>query len=253
MKSLLAYHDDPTAILEDVADLDPTAATYAFFGALAALMYRERTGKGQYIDMAQGEAGFCSLGEAAMDYVMNNRVARPHGNRHPTMAPHGMYPCAGDDEWIAIAVETDDEWENLRQVMGVPAWSGDERFVDCFGRLQHQDEIDACLGAWTRNFAAQELSERLQAAGVAAFPLFTVLRIFQDPHYVARRRTVQTAAEHIDHELVVYGIPWKLSGTPGAIRRPTVPTGTDNNYVFGGLLNLAEDQLQQLIGDQVLY
>jgi benzylsuccinate CoA-transferase BbsF subunit len=269
MKSLLAYHDDP-AIQEDVADLDPTAATYAFFAILSALEYRERTGLGQYIDMAQGEAGFCSLGEAVMDYFMNGRVARPMGNRHPAMAPHGIYRCKDEgadsdpihpssfiphpsDEWVAIAVETDDEWRALCRVMGEPAWSGDTRFADTWGRLHHQDELDERLSAWTCQYSSTELTERLQAAGVAAFPVLTALRIVEDEHLRARRRDVQIAAEHLDRDLVVYGIPWKLSGTPGAIRRPVVPPGTDNGYVFGELLHLPESEIRRLIDEHVLY
>jgi benzylsuccinate CoA-transferase BbsF subunit len=254
MKSLLAYHDDP-AIQEDVADLDPTAATYAFFAILSALEYRERTGAGQYIDMAQGEAGFCSLGEAVMDYFMNGRVATPMGNRHPTMAPHGIYPCGAppSDDYIAIAVETDDEWRALCRVMGDPAWSTDARFTDTWERLHHQDELDERLSAWTRRYSSTELTERLQAEGVAAFPVLTALRIVEDEHLRARRRDVQTAAEHLDRDLVVYGIPWKLSGTPGAIRRPVVPTGTDNDYVFGQLLHLPESEIKRLIDEHVLY
>ncbi|MGD9889952.1 MAG: CoA transferase, partial [Dehalococcoidia bacterium] len=230
-----------------------------------------RTGQGQYIDMAQGEAGFCSLGEAVMDYFMNGRIAKPMGNRHPTMAPHGIYPCGSSEEavgdsvrrsssigghsdsWIAIAIETDDEWRALCRVIGETSLSVDARFTDTYSRLHHQDELDERLSAWTCQYSSEELTERLQTAGVAAFPVLTALRIVENEQYRARRQDVQIAAEHLDRDLVVYGIPWKLSGTPGAIRRPVMPAGTDNEYVFGELLHLPDDEIRRLTSEQILY
>jgi crotonobetainyl-CoA:carnitine CoA-transferase CaiB-like acyl-CoA transferase len=137
--------------------------------------------------------------------------------------------------------------------MGEPEWSAGARFADTWSRLHHQDELDERLSDWTVQFSSEELTKLLQAAGVAAFPVMTALRIVEDEQYRARRQDTQISTEQLDRDLIVYGIPWKLSGTPGAIRRPVVPAGTDNGYVFGDLLRLSADEIKRLVGEQVLY
>ena len=239
-KGLLGYHDDP-APREDTADLDPTAAGHAFFACLAALEYRERSGKGQWIDMAQGEAAMQRIGEPFMDYFLNGRVAGPNGNRYHGFAPHGIYRAAGDDEWISIAVRDDEEWASLLQVAGdeAPALR-DPRFATARQREAAQDDLDAAVEQWTQRHDPNELTQRLQAARVAAYPVMSPPTLLADPNYDALRRShmrlepaVQVPADQIYQSVV-----WKLTKTPGVIQGPAPDMADDNDYVFGELLKI---------------
>lgn len=248
VKSLLGYHDDPQP-REDTADLDPTAAAHAFFAICAALEYRERTGKGQFIDVAQGEATVQRIAEPIMDYFFNGRVAGPQGNRYPGMAPHGVYRCSGDDRWISIVVRDDSEWSALVSIGGddEPRLK-DGRFTDAFGRLKHQDELDAIIEAWTQRHDARELTHTLQAAGVAAFPVMSPPDLLADPNYEALRgRHIRIeAAPSITPDQMYQSIPWKLTRTPGAVLAPTPKMGEHNDYVYGKLLGLSTVEMEQL-------
>jgi crotonobetainyl-CoA:carnitine CoA-transferase CaiB-like acyl-CoA transferase len=137
MKSLLGYAGE-SELQEDVADLDPIAATYATVAILASLRARERTGEGQFIDMAQGESGVATLAEPVLEYTMNGRVMGPMGNQHRMMAPHGIYPSAGDDAWVSIAVDSEAAWQSLCTVLHCTELCEDSRFVDMSVRLQHR-------------------------------------------------------------------------------------------------------------------
>ena len=139
-----------------------------FIAVLAALEYRERSGRGQFIDLAQGEATLQRAAQPLMDWLLNQRDAGPRGNRGSAMAPHGVYPALGDDSWLAIVVRSDDEWLALCELvphLDLPEWS------TMRGRLNDQDPLDAAVTNWTRNHEAMELSIQLQGIGVPAFPM----------------------------------------------------------------------------------
>ena len=182
LKNLLGYAGDPQP-REDTADLDPTAAGHAFIAILAALEHRERTGEGQFIDLAQGEATLQRAAEPVMDYLLNGRDAGPQGNRAAGLAPHGVYPAAGDDAWLAITVRDDAEWERLR-ALAAPALD-EPRWARGLARLRDQDALDAALCGWTQQHEAMDLAERLQAGGVPAFPLMGPLDFWSIP--ISRR------------------------------------------------------------------
>ncbi|HLZ68846.1 MAG TPA: CoA transferase [Dehalococcoidia bacterium] len=262
IKSLLGYPGD-TRIMEDVADLDPTAATYALTAILAALRRRERSGQGTFIDLAQGEAGLASLGEAALEYAMNGVVLGPTGNRHRAMAPHGIYPSAGpggswseaqgrasqtsDDAWISIAVDSDAAWRALCVVCAEEAHATDPRFATLAGRLRHVEALDALTASWTRRFDASELSERLQAAGVAAYPVQDPLAAVRDEQIAFRRTAVRVATGALDAAQVYTGTPWFLSEAPPTIYGPARPLGADNESVLRGVLGLSAAELTAAI------
>jgi crotonobetainyl-CoA:carnitine CoA-transferase CaiB-like acyl-CoA transferase len=248
VKSLLGYHDDPHP-REDPADLDPTAAAHGFVAICAALEYRERTGRGQHIDMAQGEATMQRIAEPLMDYFMNGRVAGTQGNRQPGFAPHGIYRAAGDDAWISIVVRDDEEWAGLLRVCGddAPALA-DQRFATLPGRLTAQDELDAAIETWTSRYEAMDLTQRLQAQRVAAFPAMGPPELIRDANYEAVRRAGVRMAPGSETglDLLYQGIPWKLSRTPGIIQGPTPERGEDSDYVYGELLGLDGKEIAAL-------
>ena len=167
--------------------MDQVAGYTGATAIMMALYERERSGHGQYIDLSQAEAGMALTGAAFLDHVVNGRHGRrpgfPPGNRstwpgspdsqsyrsEPICAPHNCYPCAGNDEnaWCAVVARTDDEWQALAAATGDDKLTG-TRFATLERRLEHQDEIDQRLSAWTRTLDKYELMERLQAAGVPA-------------------------------------------------------------------------------------
>jgi benzylsuccinate CoA-transferase BbsF subunit len=242
---LRTYPDaDPTETSATL-HMDAASGAGAAFAMLAALHYRRRTGKGQFIDFAQAENLMQQIGEILMDDSFNGRSQASLGNRHPTMAPHGCYPCRGSDRWVVIAIATDAEWQRFCQATGNPSWAQEERFADVAGRYRHQEALDACLTAWTRQHHAWEITERLQQAGIAAGPVMREPDLFTDPHLRARGFfQVVTHAEAGTH--VYPGLMWNMSKTPAGIRRPAVRLGEHNDYVYRELLQLSDDEIEAL-------
>lgn len=246
LKSLLGYPDDPQP-REDTADLDPTAAGHAFIALLAALEYRERTGRGQYIDLAQGEATLQRAAVPLMDWLLNGRDAGPRGNRGSAMAPHGVYPAAGEDAWLAVVVRSDAEWSALCEQatsLDRPQWS------TMRGRLADQDALDDALSNWTRNHDAMELAIELQAVGVPAFPLMDPTALLIDEDYSSLSYAGLDLSADIAAPLrggaLYTGAPWKLSRTPAAISGPVPNRGDHDDEVYGDLLGLDESARAEL-------
>jgi CoA:oxalate CoA-transferase len=235
IKSLLGYAGE-TDIQEDVADLDPTAATYAFIAVMAALRAREKTGVGQFIDMAQGEAGMASLAEAVLDYTLNGRVMGPTGNRHRALAPHGIYPTAGNDTWIAITVDSERAWDALCRVLGHEALARDDRFRTMYRRLRAVDALDAAIAAATARFTAPELTARLQDAGVAAYPVHDTFGVVSDPQLAYRRARYGVAVPSLTPEEVFNPTPWLLSATPPTVYGPSRAVDADHEYVLNEVI-----------------
>jgi len=231
---------------------DYTNALHGAFALLVALYHRKKTGEGQYIDMSQIEATVGLVNEAIMDYTMNDRIMGTQGNYHPTMAPHGNYPCKGEDKWVSIAVKSEDEWEKLCEAMGNPPWVKDDGFIDRFSRLKNWRELDKCVSQWTINYTRYEVTEILQNAGVAAAPVLSVEEMELDPHFAEREISVEKA----DPKLGKYKLNktgWRLSETPGGIRGVAPKLGEHNDYVFGELLGLSGSEIAELIEEKVLY
>ncbi len=232
---------------------DPFNGILGAFAILAALSYRDRTGKGQHVDYSQQEAVMQMVGPAFMDHVMNGRTAGPIGNRHPLMAaaPHGVFPCAGEDRWISIAVGSDEEWNGLIAAMGEPEWARAPALADLAGRLAGIDELHEQLAEWTAEQDDYELAERLQSHGVAAAPVLNVADLLNDPHYKARGTFVEVR-HPLGFDETIYGAYVKTSRTEADIR-PGPSIGQDNDHVFKELLGLPEERYRQLIDDEIIY
>src|SRR5580658_2495610 len=126
----------------------------------AALLQRRRTGKGTVIDVAQVDLAAYMLGTIFLDALVNGRDAQPIGNESPHMAPHGCYPCSGEDRYCVIAVATDAEWDALCAAMGEPALQADPRFATFVSRRDNREALDAAIAAWTRTLDAFQVMER---------------------------------------------------------------------------------------------
>jgi crotonobetainyl-CoA:carnitine CoA-transferase CaiB-like acyl-CoA transferase len=231
--------------------MDTTPPFYGALAVMAALRHRRRTGKGQYIDQAQYQTGLFLGGTAVLDYSANGRRSVRHGNRSPYLdaAPHGIYRCKGEDEWIAIATFTEEEWRALCDCMGNPSWSNLERFASLSARLDFQDELDELVEGWTRQFDRYELMYELQSAGVSAGVVQTHAdKVETDPQLKVRDFFV-----HLDHsELGTWPftrhLTPKMSLTPphpgGVTQRGAPCLGEDNDYVYADVLGLTRQQIE---------
>ena len=230
---------------------DPSNAHHGLFAVLAALWHRQHTGEGQWIDMSQLEATAGLAGEALMDYFMNGRVWDTQGFTHGTLAPHGIYPCRGEDEWVALACQTEAEWRGLCQAMGDPTWCREPRFRDLQRRRQSRETLDRLIAEWTRTFSAAEVASRCQAAGVPASPVLGLEAHASHPYFQSRG-TLASVTHAVLGSLSLYTSPIKLQATPGKIQRPAPCLGEDNHLIFRDLLGLAPDEIERLQADQLL-
>ena len=232
---------------------DPLAGVYGMTAVMLALLHREMTGEGQYIDLSQIEATTCTIGDAIVDYSMNQRVQPRRGNRHPSMAPHGYYRCKGDDLWVGIAVSSDEEWQHFGKAMGNPTWTREERFADSLSRLHNQDELDKLIEEWTIQRDHNEVMDTLQKIGVAAGAVLTGAEHVNDPHLKARG-TFQIVDRAVvgPHPYPIPSAPMRLSKSPATIRRPAPLLGEHNEYVLKELLSMSEDEIQSLADEKII-
>jgi len=244
------YEDWLPSLLAGAFDL--RSATTAAFAILAALLYRQRTGDGQYIDLASQEAIAMLNIDALMDYAMNARVRKRRGNKHDRMAPHGCYRCRGDDNWISIAVASDQEWMALCNAMGEPELAQDARFSSAETRWKNQDQLDPVISNWTRNQDYYEVMHKLQKVGVAATPSLSNKALFDDPHVVARKTFTQVEHPCLGKDWVI-APPWRLSGTPASIRRHAPLLGEHNHEIFERRLGMSQEEIERLEEERVIY
>lgn len=230
--------------------IDFVAVGFGLTAVLAALDYRQRTGCGQYIDLAQYETGLQFIAPALLDYDANERVMTHDGNRDPYAAPHGAYPCRGDDRWCVIAVFSDNEWRAFCAASGHPHWLSDSRFATLAARKQNEDALDRLVGEWTSQFTPQEVMEQLQAAGVAAGVVNTLGDLFGDPQLTHRR--IWRELPHAELETFHYEAPpYDLSETPADLH-PSPLLGEHNRYVLGEILGMADAEIDELIKQGVI-
>ncbi|MBM2825315.1 MAG: hypothetical protein HW402_979 [Dehalococcoidales bacterium] len=231
--------------------VDPWAGLHACCSVLAALWQRRRTGKGQFIDSSQTESTTMLVGDRVLGYQMGSNWPDRFGNRHPSQAPHGCYPCKGKDKWIAIAVASDEEWANLCCVMGNPSWTKEERFSDQFSRSKHQDEMDGLISQWTSQHEHIALMQILQSQGVAAGAVLDQSELMNDPH--SKERNYYVDIEHPDTGVRAHpATTWKMSKTQRREWTRAPLLGEHNKYVFGELLGLSDAEIAQLQEEKVI-
>jgi crotonobetainyl-CoA:carnitine CoA-transferase CaiB-like acyl-CoA transferase len=215
---------------------DATAGAYAALGTVAALVHRERTGRGQFVDVSAVEAMAAVVGDSLLQYSLSGVLPGPDGNYHPDMAPHGVYPARGG-RWLSIAVETEAEWEALCEELGTPQLAVDGRFASFAQRQANRHFLDAELTTLIGACDAVELADRLRKAGVGAFISANSLDIASEPflwdqgHYVI-------ASDHARGTRPIIGPSWRLSRDAPSIARGSPLLGEHNDYVFGEILGL---------------
>jgi len=228
-----------------VAYPDPVAGLHAALATLLALRQRRQTGVGQHIRIPHREPITRMLGEAVLDYTVNGRTQRRIGNRHRAWAPHGCYPCRGQDRWVAITVRNDAEWTALCQVFGEPAWAHEPGFANSFRRWKHADLLDQHVAQATQPWEATALATRLCAAGIPAGAVQTNQDLFCDAHLQARQAFWVMA-----HPLAgTYPYPapsTRLTGTPPRLARPAPNLGEHNRDLLTRLLGLSPAEVEDL-------
>jgi crotonobetainyl-CoA:carnitine CoA-transferase CaiB-like acyl-CoA transferase len=225
---------------------DPLAGAHAVLATILALRERDRTGEGRLVEATMIEAALNAAAEVLVEHQASGTLLTRDGNRGPVSAPQGVYPCAGVEEWIAIAIATDPQWDALRALLGDPDWASDPALATATGRRAAHDLLDARLAEWTADRDARVLSEQLCAAGVPAGYVCDARDIRFNPQ-LEHRRFFETEDHPVCGPVVLPNAPWRFAGiTEPWLRRPAPTLGQHNDEVLGGLLGLDGAELAAL-------
>ncbi len=229
---------------------DPVAANYATIAIFVALAHRDRTGRGQWIDISLNECGVTFFGGELVDHQLTGAPSVHRGNRHAVYAPQGAYRSAGDDAWLALTVRDADEWRGLCAALGRDDWASDGELATQTGRQRRHDELDAGIAEWAAGRDHRDAAQALQASGVPAAPVMANWELVSDPHLFHRQFYVPI--EHRDVGVLPFpGPPWKLGRTPGRVFLPAPCFAEHNDYVFRDVLGLDDDAVAGLLRDGV--
>jgi len=240
---------EPTLIYGAYTDL--INLRYTGFLLMAALDYRRRTGKGQYIDQSQFEGSLQFFAPPLLDCATNNRITERMGNRDPNAAPHGAYRCRGEDRWCVIAVFNDQEWHSFSKVIGNPSWTRDPMFATLSARKENEDFLDSLVTEWSQGYTAEQVMTMMQAEGVAAGAVQTAEDVHNDPQL--KQRSYFVSLNHSEMGPHLYGSgSYKLSKTPGVRHMAAPCIGEHNEYVYKELLEMSDDEIADLMAEGVL-
>ena len=244
LASITGYDDD-LPLMTNLVYPDPVVGILSFGALMTALRRRLKTGSGCLVDLSQREVTTMLLGEAILDFSVTGRIAGTMGNRHRDMAPQGVYPCSGEDMWVAISVSSDEEWESLCRVMGQPHLASDSRFADPKSRRNNHDDIDLVISTWTETQDHYQVMYLLQAQGVPAAPVLKGGEVIDDPHLESRGFwDVVNHPEAGTYKQVT--TPWLLSNSLRATSTPAPGLGEHNYQVLSGLLGLSKSEINTL-------
>ncbi|MBI4297392.1 MAG: CoA transferase [Chloroflexi bacterium] len=225
---------------------DGCAGAGIALATLMALHHRKRTGQGQLVEMAQVENFMPLLGWFFMDYIFNKRLHSPLGDRHPSAAPCGCYPCAGADEWVNITVHDDEEWEGFCRALGNPDWALDPELATIVGRYRKQDEMDRRILEWTRVRDCYDIVHLMQKEGVPCGPVLSSKNVFEAPQLLAREHFEEVTAPG-GWSYLFPGSPLRMSGYGHLrVRYPAPNLGQHNEYVYKELLGYTDEEYARL-------
>jgi crotonobetainyl-CoA:carnitine CoA-transferase CaiB-like acyl-CoA transferase len=249
--SLTGWGDGRPQLAIGYAYGDPVAAVAAAAASIAALLHRRRTGRGQHVDLAQFDVLVAMIGEAFAEWSRTGREPRQQGNRHPGCAPHGAYPCAGVDEWVAIAVESDAQWRGLRCAMGDPAWARDPALDAAPARCACEDELDERLSAWTRSRGKLEIFERCIAEGVPAAPVQRTNHELIENAQLRARGFYERVVHPAGGEWRMHGWEWRPAGGGRCVRALAPDFGAHNEEVLREV-GLSDAEIAALAAEGVI-
>jgi formyl-CoA transferase len=228
---------------------DTLAATYATIGALAALQHRHNSGRGQVVDAAIYESCFAMMESLVPDFQFGQHIRERSGSILPKIAPSNIYPAK--DGMLIIAANQDGVWRRLAATMGQPQLGDDTRYATHIARGEHQQELDALIGAWTQIQTCDELEAVCEAGGVPCGRIYRAPDMLDDPHFQAREAIIT-----VDHPVLgpfkMQNVFPKLSATPGNVRWTGPTRGQHTNEILTDLLGYDEQKLQKLTLDKVI-
>jgi benzylsuccinate CoA-transferase BbsF subunit len=230
---------------------DYIAPSYGALAILAALHYRARTGKGQYIDLSQAESAASMLAPAYLEWLVNGREPEPQGNFNPYAGPHGCYRCKGDDRWCVISVETQEEWVKFCDLVGHREWATDSRFADVAARVANRQQLDAAVESWTAELTPHQVMLILQRDGIAAGVVQTAEDLYRDPHLRERGFARDVHLPQVGW-LTRAGPSVRMTETPFIPKDEAHLAGQDNEAVFGELLGLSKEKIKEMTEQGVL-
>ena len=226
---------------------DCISPRFAAAALIAALDYRNKTGKGQLLDLSQFETTLYFIIPAILEYISSGREPSRIGNSCPYAVPHGVYPCKGDDRWCTIAVFSDEQWANLCKVIGRTECLEEPRFNTLLNRKKNEGEINELISGWTINFTPEEVTAQMQSAGVPAGVVKNAADIYDDPQL--RQRKLFWALNHPDMGLFTHlGQGFELSKTPAQARMPSPRLGEHTEYVCTKILGMTDQEFVELVG-----
>ncbi|TCU58563.1 CoA:oxalate CoA-transferase [Novosphingobium sp. PhB57] len=247
---LTGYADGPPVEIRHV--MDHTVGMNAAVALMAALHRRRASGQGVHVDVAAREVAASLVGDLLLLAAAGGATARI-GNAHPRMAPHGVYPAAGEDRWLALAVEDDAAWTALCGVMKRPDLASDPRFADGASRIRHRETLDSMVSHWSAGVEANAAAEQLQHAGVAAHASWTTPEIAADAH-LRQRGAIVSVAEPDGTLRAAVGVPLRLSkGEDIGILRGTPRLGEHEDYVYGEILGMGRAERLALEAAEVIH
>lgn len=251
MGSLIGYEGGPPAVSGGYY-LDPVGGLHGAAASLLALYRQLRAGVGAQVELGQVDAAVQWIGERVWADADSGWTWHQHGNAVPGWAPHDAYPADGDDEWVAIAVTTTEEWRALCAVIGRSDLAGDSRLGSAEARRRHAPVIDQAISAWSSGQDKHAAADALQQAGVPAAPVHTGGDVATDPALAElgffRELDHPEAGRH-----PYPGLAFRLERTPGAMKQAAPVFGADTGYVLGELLGMGVDEIARLIDDQVIW
>ena len=231
---------------------DPTVALFAVSAILTALWHRDLTGEGQHIELAQREAVTFTAPEPLIELAETGKTPLPSANGHPEWSPHGCFRCAGDDNWIAVAVTSDQEWRSLLTGIGRADLLEDERFSNAEDRVRNRSAAEEIVESWTSQRDPVSAMNTLQGAGAPAGAVMNMGEVLRDPQYGERGFFVD-----VDYSAGVgmhpsLGFPWRFSETPASVRLPTPKFAEHTEEILRDIANLDDEQIARLFDSGVV-
>lgn len=251
LESLIGYPGEAPIGALNYGLGDPNAAMHAALGVLAALHERQRSGCGCYLDLSQIECLLATMPRYLIDASLGRPQPAPVGNRHPAMAPHGIFPAAGSDRWVAICIPDDAAWLAFRKLAADQSWAQDPALETVAGRLAAADLLEAALAAWTQTREQDDLVRHLQAAGIPASAALGIEQQMQDAHFAARNLRRPIVDPDYGPEMV-YATPWHFSDFEAEVTRSSPRLGEHNREIFENLLGLSSAEVDALMAADVI-
>lgn len=244
MDTITGYPDRPP-VPPSTYYTDQLSPMYGSLAIMAALDYRRRTGKGQYIDHAQIEAGLNYMTPLILDYQANGRELALKGNKCDYAAPHGVYRCKGKDRWVTIAVMTDEEWQSFVKVIGSPEWTSKPEYATAPGRIADNDVLDNLVEEWTVNYPPEKVQELLQNAGVGAGVVANAKDLDEDPQMNYYNFYRELEHPYIGKLRYYHPDPIKLSSAEPDIHRPLL-LGEHTDHICTDILGMTQEEVDRL-------